>query len=36
MIRGQPTLEHLTGRTINPARHHRPRVHIQPDTRTLT
>jgi len=36
MLRRQPPLEQLPGLTVQPARHHRPRVHIQPDTRTLT
>lgn len=32
MIRGQPALEHLPGLTVQPARHHRSCVHIQPNT----
>jgi hypothetical protein len=35
VIRGQPTLDYLAGLTIQAARHHRSRVHIQPNTRTL-
>ncbi len=31
MIRAQPPLKYLTGVLIQPARHHRSRVHIQPD-----
>lgn len=36
MIRAQPRPEQLTGIPIDTARHHRPRVHIQTNTRTLT
>jgi hypothetical protein len=32
VIRGQPALEHLPGLTVQPARHHRSCVHIQPNT----
>src|SRR5208283_1312984 len=35
MIRAQPPLKYLTGVLIQPARHHRSRVHIQPDARTI-
>ena len=35
MARRQPTFKNLAGFPIKPARHHRPCVHIQTNTRTL-
>ena len=35
MIRSQAALEQLTGLPIQATRHHRSRVHIQPNTRTI-
>ncbi|BCO34370.1 hypothetical protein MHEC_08030 [Mycobacterium heckeshornense] len=36
VIRRQPALKHLPGFPVQPARHHRPCVHIQTNTRALT
>jgi hypothetical protein len=35
VIRAQPALEQLAGLPVQAARHHRTRVHVQPNTRTI-